>query len=798
MKHKKILSGIVGICLFVYLFIRLFPVGAQQVISVTGTVPPQASDFQNSITENPTTTIPQNTVTTYTITYGSHLGYADQLKIEASWGQGTIAGNSSPSVDGLDYVTGSSSQAYNSTTPIVDLINNKIDWTISSFPANTTGQTVTFQLITNGSYAGTSSVTFPISVKLIAPNFTTTAQTVTTTYQFDGSLVTPTPTPTPLPTATPTPVQQPTNTPGPTPTPGGSLPTATPTPTSVPTTPLPTATPTPTTPPFSSVNILDLNSANATIGFTTSQPGTVSLLYGTNPQALTSLAPIPTDGSGLIQFPPLTPQTIYYFQLCATGANGTQCSEIFSFITPLPSLVPQVNTTSVVFATDNDVLYSPTLNNAGNLIAGSAQIPTIPVAATTNYTIAFKLTKTQDIKSVTIWLQSNSVLGISFPPQAYGAAPIIYKYPAFDKGNGIYVANISNSLPPGTYTTSIHIADTKGNIVTQHIANIHVLRPFSTYNASTKAPIDDVRITIFRYDAQSKTYIRISPQHGLLNPLYTNSAGQVSEQLQNGKYKAVFSLIGYTSVTSYFSLGTSPTDDYPQVFMKPMPITFMSIFMYYRNAFFDWLAITQSYILSLRATYRFFNLIGIVSLFCLVSLTLLCFKLKSRIALSHLHTYFHHHFLHAVVKESPYISGKVREEPSDKPLASVVILVIDSDSHVLYQTTTNTKGAFLIPEKVAENHSIVVIKNGYTQITTPAQSTPLSIVLSPNTTHAPALHGLEKNMAALVSTLFAFLLILSLLLEGILAPEFGIYATAPFLLISLCNLCLWIFYIREK
>src|SRR5579872_4676820 len=119
---------------------------ADQTISVTGAVPPQASDFQLTATNDTVNTIAQNHIVTYTITYGSHLDYADHFTLEAYWDKGTIHGAGSATVDPMDYISGSASNAYNSTSPVVDLTNNKISWSISSFPAQTTNQSVTFQL----------------------------------------------------------------------------------------------------------------------------------------------------------------------------------------------------------------------------------------------------------------------------------------------------------------------------------------------------------------------------------------------------------------------------------------------------------------------------------------------------------------------------------------------------------------------------------------------------------------------------------------------------------------------------
>jgi len=580
--------------LFVYLFIGLFlylftclPAGRlpiaysdSQTVNVSSTVIPHNSDFQKSISQDQTSTIPQNTTITYTVTYGSHLLYADQLKIEASWDQGTISGNTSSTISGLDYVTGSASQAYNNTTPVVDLTNNKIDWNISSFPANTQNKTVTFQLKTNSSYTGSPTVTFPISVKLINPNITTSSASVTTTCQYNAALSTPTPTSAGGPTNSPTP---------------GNSPTSTPTPTGLETTPTPVL---PQARPniFSKINIFNLTSTQADIEYIANQQGNVTIFFGLSPQSITNQQNQQSNGYGIFNLTTLLPNTTYFFQLVSDGDQGKFSSEIFSFKTPSSSQIPEVVLDSLVIAAPHDILYSPELYNPGGFANSVTVIPTIQISKDTDYTIAFRLTKTSDIKSVEVILENNSILGIFSFAHAQNIGPTTYMYPVFDRGNGDYSANIINSLPSGHYIAYVRIVDITGNIKTQKIAPIHVLRPFSAFDSKTKKPIEDVRIVIYNLDPTTKNYARFPNLHGYINPIYTNKMGEATEQLPSGKYKVTFSLqlLGYHNVTKYFSIGKGSTDDYPRAYMNATPINFMDIVSYYTSAFSDWIALTSS------------------------------------------------------------------------------------------------------------------------------------------------------------------------------------------------------------
>jgi len=169
-------------------------------IKITATVPSQVSSLPISI-ESVTTgsQFSQNTTLDYKITYGSLASSAIPLTIQAQWSQGTIEGSPTPSVDIVDYVIGSASDAYGGATAIVDTVNNTITWTIPSFPGNTVDQTVTFSLKTNTSYTGASSVSFDVSARAISGSTVTPDQTVTQTYLYSApaaSASTPTPTPT--------------------------------------------------------------------------------------------------------------------------------------------------------------------------------------------------------------------------------------------------------------------------------------------------------------------------------------------------------------------------------------------------------------------------------------------------------------------------------------------------------------------------------------------------------------------------------------------------------------------------
>jgi hypothetical protein len=174
-------------------------------IGISATIPPHISDLPISI-ELTTTggNFSQNTVLNYKIHYGLLTKVSFPLIIQAQWNQGTIQGSLVPSVDILDYVIGSATNAYVSTPAVVDTVNRTITWTINSFPANTTNKTVAFSLKTNSAYPGSETVSFSVFARAVSESTITPDQAVTQNYLYTTSSNTTTPpttTPKPAPTS---------------------------------------------------------------------------------------------------------------------------------------------------------------------------------------------------------------------------------------------------------------------------------------------------------------------------------------------------------------------------------------------------------------------------------------------------------------------------------------------------------------------------------------------------------------------------------------------------------------------
>ncbi|MDE2590311.1 MAG: hypothetical protein KGL95_11695, partial [Patescibacteria group bacterium] len=452
---KQLLKSLV-FCMFVCIFnLVAMPAYADPSIAITGSLPPKNSDFQLSAASDATGTLGQGSTITFTITYGSHLYYAGQLTVEAHWGQGTIAGASSPSVDGLDYIGGTATPGYGNVAPVIDLVNQKIDWTISSFPAQTTNQTVVFSLKTNATYTGANTVTYPISFTIITPNFTTTAQTLSVSYQFNPTLVTP-----------------------------GPQPTTTPTPSPAPTTSVSKFN-------FSDINFRSVSPTSISLDVGTNQDAIVTARFGLNTSDLSNQLTTETYAtSHIIVLENLSENTTYYVELTATTPSGLKTtSDIYVFHTGQLSEIPQVDLSSVTYIARDIVLFAGKehISLTPDKVTGfTYEQPIVVIPQELIYTLRFKISKTDNIKRILAILRNKNVLGIT---NDMSEEPNTQTTDLILAPDGYYQGRLKTPALTGLYEEFIRVYDINGNIVEQKIADMHVSPPIRVYSTTSK-PIE--------------------------------------------------------------------------------------------------------------------------------------------------------------------------------------------------------------------------------------------------------------------------------------------------------------------
>jgi hypothetical protein len=747
-------------------------------IGISATVPPAIADLPIAIES---TTIgnnfPQNTTLNYKITYGLLATVPFPVTIQAQWSQGTIAGSPYPSVDILDYVVGSASNAYGSTPAVVDTVNRTITWTINSFPGNTTNQTVTFSLRTNSSYTGSEAVSFTTSARSISDSTITPDQTLTQNYLYGASLE-PTPTPTSSPTNTPTPGTSTTTT----------MATVTPTPT-----------PTPAAFAFSAIDIYSLTQSQAQIKVTTNENATTTLAYGTSAsnldQSVVSLTPLQET---VLTLPNLSPDTTYYFKVTATDSYGNIVrSDIFTFQTAVVSQVVQVDQQSLIVTSNNNFLVNPQAQK----VTGQLQKNAIVIPYSTNFEIQFSLAKQIPVKSIQAIVQNRNVLGentfsIPITEASSNYVDLVETQP------GIYTGRLKSLPNPGFYEIIVRIVDYNGNISEQRISDLTVTTHFMVYNKSNKQGVEIAKVLLYLYNPQTKIYDLISPQIlPIPNPAYSLDDGTIEIVLPPARYKAEVSAIGYQPQTIEFTI-TPQSIYYPAVYLQPVPFSIVNSLQYIAKDFTDAISLNQQYLNELSSSNRLFILLESLTLLAFVLLTFFSFSMRTHVPFFYLPYFFIHKLRQFSLKNNSLLIGKVVDTVTQSPISKVSVYLTDAKQNkLLAQLKTNKLGEFYYRNSNFEHLKIAVMKKGF--LPTPAidlsrehlweKSLVLTIVRDES--YSQSIIEFAILIFENVSGAFLeFLLVFSVILELYFIPPLGILRVLPFLILSISNVTLLIFY----
>jgi len=659
---------------------------ANNQIGINATVPPTASYLPISI-ESITTgnNFPQDTVLDYKITYGLLATVPFPLTIQAQWSQGIIQGSLVPSVDILDYVVGSASDAYDATPAVVDTVNRTITWTINSFPANTINQTLTFALKTNDAYTGDSSVSFDVSSRAISDSTVTPDQTITQNYLYNNASLVPTITviPTPAP-------------------PSGMTTTPTPIPTAI--TPI---IPQPLT--FSGVSVYSISQSDAQISIFINNSSTLTINYGLTPSSLSkkiiSLSP---QTQILVDLPNLQPDSDYYFEVIAKDSSGNAVkSDIFTFRTAAVSEAPTVNTTTLVASSNNNILTSPISAAAATKKANNSTI-VIPVAS--EFLIQFSLNKIALIKSVQAFIVNKNVLAANtFQSTSAGSNYVNL----VEIRPGVYTGKLLSQPDPGNYEIYARIIDYSGNINIQKIADLNVVSKFKVLTKGTQQPIEDARILFYLYNSTSKTYNVISPSIlPLTNPSFSLFDGTINITLPQGKYKTEISAIGYKNQTIEFAI--SPQSDYPTVYLTPSA-NLLTMAQYYLSTLSDAFISSQIFFQQQAQSSRLFDLTAIGGIIFLIGITILSISTRTHISVLYF-PYFLYYKLIILFKrdKARILFGEVIDKKTEIPISRAkVYLSAPNGNHVLVSLVTNKLGEFYYKNPEGLDYKITVIKEGY-------------------------------------------------------------------------------------
>lgn len=735
-------------------------------ISASATVPARASDFPVAIAQvTPGDNFGPNQTIEYQITYGSDLSFAlDSLKIEAQWYDGDSDDESSQSV--VDYLVGSATNAYGATSPVIDTLNKKIDWTINSFPANTTNQTVNFKIKTNSSYTKNYKVNFKVSARAYGPGVTTSDKMVITSYKY--------------PTTTKTSLV-------------ASIPTPTPIPTVIPNKP----------PTINLVEIRTISQNSATIFASNSTPSKISIKYGTSQNGLNqNTSSSSFSNQTFLTLNKLDENTKYYFKVSSIDKDGNQAlSDIFAFKTAsAPPPVIDTNKLSLSTSDSSVSLYnSQDSSSSVSKAEPNSPQPIVAIPESTVFKFRFALNNSENISKVQAFLRNKNVLGISFPSVALADTGIT---DLVEISPGVWEGSLQTNNLTGNYELYAKITDKKGNLIEQKISSIKVVNKFTVVSSKDNKPIEGTRVLIYIYSPSTKRYFRI-PSANISggNPQFTDSNGKLSLVLPLSKYKAQITNLNYKDQTIFFEIKNN--SDYPSVKLESTNINPFTLGRYYFRALNDvFLYNTQLYAQILTGSVRFFNLVAAVILGFLAILTLMAFSKRHHIPLSSLYSYFYY-FLDHDGNQKNYVEGVVYDEKKN-PIPSANVYLSDSETEeIISRSKTNKHGEFFFHRTVNQKNKyfLLVMCKGYkTTPLIPYESKThvhLKITLSKEHEGLNLIENIGHVINGLLGTCFEALGILTLIFEVFFVANFGFLRTAPFLTISIFNLLIWTLYVHH-
>ncbi|HZE87454.1 MAG TPA: hypothetical protein VE090_04590, partial [Methylomirabilota bacterium] len=514
-------------------------------------------------------------------------------------------------------------------------------------------------------------------------------------------------------------------------------------------------------------------------------------------QAL-SLAQYNTENSFTVDG--LSPAKNYYFQMTAIDQNGQKTtSDIFTFKTAEISTPPTTDNNVVVIASKGNILVSDVKeqNQTSN--------PVALLTVNTPYEITYRLKQPINLKSIEAVMQTK-VLGTTTFSQTLGSKTMVV--PMIERSPSVYVAGFT-SVFPGTFEVFVRIQDVKGNLIQEKIAETKIMPFLSVSDKASNQPLADARVFLLGLNTKTHKYEPLDSTilESFANPNYTNLTGDIKVLLPPGSYQAQVSAFGYDQAQITFTIGPQSGQEYPQILLHKNTTSFMNYVRYYQNAFFDFINKLQAALDTLAFSVRFFNLIAIFVLLGSSLVTFLFFHMRTHVAPSHLLPYFLYHlkglfkkhtlqsFCATVVDEDGKKLSQARVETLDEATGEVVTSFISNKNGICYIINPLqrkklklliTKEGFM-PKTVAIESDISSAEGGMAIVMRKGEKPSHSIMRK--------LWIITENIGGLF---FEFSLLSSLILEIAFVPLFGIIKTAPFFVLSLFNLLLWIFYQKEK
>ncbi len=537
---------------------HIVPVGAQVMtrpLNVTTTVLPNSSEGQVLISAEPASGVQgAGTAITYTIQYRSQSGGTWPFTVEGSWTEGLVDGTSSTYVDVLEYQVGSATNTDNGTTPVVDTVNRTITWDMPALSPSTTYHEVSFVLVVRSDIAPDQTSVSTISASGSLNGETLTEHSVQTTVRKDTITPTATPTVTPQPSAVPTP---------------GSSSGSTPTPTALPT---PTVAP-PLLSEFKNVKIIRITDSSAVIRVITTNNTRAEIIYGTDKKKLNEKKSAnDLNREHTFELSGLRPDTIYYFQIYITTADGRRfLSDLFTFRTARNLALVSLRDADITISSNNILLSTRQAGDTGTP-------PSIIATPLRSITVSIKLNKPRYVKSLRVRLRNARVLGL----EARASEPPIQEVQLLELFPGVFSGELR--VPPelGEYDLEAIVRDTEGGFSTEIIPTTFYISDFLRVLNKNGSAIENATVIFRRRDLRNNTFIPL--QQALSYTFKTDFEGALDAVIPTGIYEVTVSAIGYRDIKETIDLTSQ--ESYP-IFTLTPDFSIGEIVRYYEQSMRD-------------------------------------------------------------------------------------------------------------------------------------------------------------------------------------------------------------------
>lgn len=661
---------------------------ANDQLAVSASIASSATNFLLNLTSaNTDEYVPQETEVVYTLTYGSELSYATPLTLEVEWAKATSA-QSGAQYTVSEYVIGSAGSAYGATAPVVDLENKRIRWTISSFPAGLTGQTISFTMRTTSGYTGSDILRFPVTARILAP--TQSGDNVYTKqyrYVAQSSTTEPnaTSSPSPIPVATQIPSHA----------------------VDIQVSQIPT---------FSSISIASITETQMRAQVELSDDASLTVRYGQSQGTMSNtFRYIEYSRNHDVSLSDLKPGSTYYMVLTATNSSGSVNSDILVFSTGV-----RISNRPVV---KNDSLI---VLHANNVISPTAEQDNLPVYLLTKdevIDIVLSIAQYQNIKSVIGYIQNRRVLGITVqaaeePPS--GEIVFVQTKP------GTFAGRFKLSHTSQDYSVFVEITDIGKNKIQYEVLRVHTVEPLKIVNEKNE-PIEAATVFVQIYNPQTKLFQSIPSNASAIRSKYaSDSNGVVPLNLGPGLYELEVVAGGYETKKIRVDLQEIQDTPYPTLVLeKKLGGLFFWGVHAYDTVKFTWSSIA-AFILSLAESQRLLSLLLTLSVFVSLFCTLLVIADQLHLRPLEVPIYLLHTLRHIVSfnPQAAILHGLAANTKTNYPIHGVKIVVVNAlTNKVLKTTSTDALGEFTVtlPSNVTEI-KIIAGKRGYYMETYPSFS----------------------------------------------------------------------------